>query len=271
MSLKSHALSYAARGWRVFPCVAGGKRPLTPNGFKSATTHEGVIEDWWRRNPTANIGLAIPEGMVVLDFDPRNGAPGLEAFAHTKAVRTPSGGVHLYYTVPGYEGEYRGTFSTGVDVKAPGKGYVLLPPSIISWGGGNLAQYVFIDDCRAVDIPEWVLTRIKREPRGEVGFSAAALEPSYFPWDEGTRYGLAALNNACARLLETDNGERNKRLFMETKDLLRLVNGGELRVGTLSQLRDAAIKAGLTYDEVAGTMKSAADSVGTEYRRAPAR
>jgi hypothetical protein len=38
--LKS-ALEYAAKGWPVFPCEPQGRKPLTPNGFKDATTDPG--------------------------------------------------------------------------------------------------------------------------------------------------------------------------------------------------------------------------------------
>ena len=34
--LRNAALAYAAKGWAVFPCA--GKKPLTGNGFKDATT-----------------------------------------------------------------------------------------------------------------------------------------------------------------------------------------------------------------------------------------
>src|SRR5262249_40925336 len=50
------ALVYARRGYRVFPCVPGTKKPYTTNGFKDATRDEGMIEGWWREWPTALIG-----------------------------------------------------------------------------------------------------------------------------------------------------------------------------------------------------------------------
>ena len=43
------ALVYAARGVPVFPCEAGGKRPLTADGFLEATTDEARIREWWAK------------------------------------------------------------------------------------------------------------------------------------------------------------------------------------------------------------------------------
>ena len=64
------AIEYASQGFPVFPCRPGGKEPLTARGFKDATTVRREIENWWRfRCPGANIGLPIPEGILVVDID----------------------------------------------------------------------------------------------------------------------------------------------------------------------------------------------------------
>ena len=47
------ALVYAGRGIPVFPYEAGGKRPLTAEGFLEATTDEARIRRWWGRWPNA--------------------------------------------------------------------------------------------------------------------------------------------------------------------------------------------------------------------------
>jgi hypothetical protein len=54
------ALAYARRGVPVFPCEPGAKRPLTRNGHWDATTDPRVIERWWKRWPSANVG--VPTG-----------------------------------------------------------------------------------------------------------------------------------------------------------------------------------------------------------------
>jgi hypothetical protein len=271
VSMLNYALSYARRGWRVFP-VGQDKAPLTPHGFKDATTDERVIRDWWeegRQLRVPNIGLDIPEGLVVLDFDPRNFAKDVGDFSWrffpTKQVYTPGGGYHLYYTVP--EGlPFRGQLAPGIDVKAAGKGYVLLPPS----KSGKGQPYIWADDREAQPLPADVLNDITRQPR-EMTPQDFSGENAYFPWDTASRYGEGALRKAKARILGADNGDRNRQLYSETKDILRLVNGGEIAVARLADLRDAALEAGLEWHETQATMESAYNSVGTEYRKAPRR
>ena len=82
---------YASLGWHVFPiyeitnhkcscgrsCESPGKHPRTSNGWKDATVDDATIEAWWSQWPAANIGIATgsASGLVVVDEDPRNGAP----------------------------------------------------------------------------------------------------------------------------------------------------------------------------------------------------
>jgi len=67
------ALQLAASGWPIFPlngkipAIAGGR------GVLDATTDPGQITEWWTRLPTANIGAGVPDGLLVIDVDPRNG------------------------------------------------------------------------------------------------------------------------------------------------------------------------------------------------------
>src|SRR5689334_12453839 len=51
------ALAAAARGWHVFPCAAGGKRPaLRGNWQELATTSADQVRAWWDRAPY-NVGI----------------------------------------------------------------------------------------------------------------------------------------------------------------------------------------------------------------------
>ena len=62
-TLLEAALRYAELGYRVFPCVPGGKAPLTPHGFQDASADAEQIEVWngfltkrgWRDSGSAGL------------------------------------------------------------------------------------------------------------------------------------------------------------------------------------------------------------------------
>jgi putative DNA primase/helicase len=181
-ALLAAALSYGARGWPVFPCNPKNKQPLLAGdrdaagnpikgtgGVKKATTDPEQIHAWWKRWPTALVGLATghptkgtetaeqPAGLrlFVVDFDPRTDKDTGEvwtlerlkqeteqqlgcALPPSMAALTPSDGVHLYLLI-GDDGPAitnRGNLPEHVDVRGLG-GYVIAPPSIM---GPNAAK-----------------------------------------------------------------------------------------------------------------------------------
>ena len=139
-TLLQATLAYARRGAPVFPCEPGGKRPITRNGHWDATTDPRVIERWWERWPSANVGVPTGKksGLVVLDVDLHAGGP--ESLAKleraggpvpkTAKARTGGGGIHIFFRDPP-EAEIRnsaGLLGPGLDVRGEG-GYVVVPPS----------------------------------------------------------------------------------------------------------------------------------------------
>jgi Bifunctional DNA primase/polymerase, N-terminal/AAA domain/Primase C terminal 1 (PriCT-1) len=147
------ALSYAARGWPVFPlhtpttggscdcrkdgCDSIGKHPRTMNGLTSATTDPEAIRRWWKMWPSANVGIltGAGSGLVVIDVDGRNG--GRETLAtltlpETLTVETGDG-LHMYFKHPGGAVPSNSDILPGIDRKADG-GYVVAPPSLHASG-----------------------------------------------------------------------------------------------------------------------------------------
>jgi hypothetical protein len=132
------ALHYAARGWPVFPLVAGGKKPLPgSHGCLDASLDRNRIEAWWARHPTANVGIATGRraGLLVVDIDPRHNGQWLEALRalnlpRTMTVRTWSGGFHLYYQLTGDSPGSGTDLLPGIDWRCNG-GYVVAPGSIV--------------------------------------------------------------------------------------------------------------------------------------------
>ncbi len=137
-SALSRALAYAARGWPVFPCQAGGKAPATRHGFHDATTDPDQIRWWWGHQPAANVAIATgAPGPDVLDVDQRGqSGSGFASYNRLRRaglldgvfaiVATPGGGLHAY--LPG-SGQASGRLpGHHLDFKARG-GYIVAPPS----------------------------------------------------------------------------------------------------------------------------------------------
>lgn len=127
-------------------CESQGKHPRTQNGFKDATTDRQRIDDWWLYWPKANLGMPTGDrsGILVLDLDPRNGAPSRDEFEGeygpipdgTPEVITGSGGRHIYSAYdPRLFQNIRipAQLGPGIDIKSNG-GYVVVPPSMHSNG-----------------------------------------------------------------------------------------------------------------------------------------
>ena len=143
------------KGCKVFPVVPGGKLPATPNGWRDASDDPAQIADWQRINPDFNWAVATGlSGLFVIDVDPagldwwakllERDATVREAVANAYQVRTPRGGLHIYFRGEGPSTASR--IAEGIDtrggIKRDGKivsgGYVLLPGS--KTGAGTYSE-----------------------------------------------------------------------------------------------------------------------------------
>ena len=155
-SLLECALQYAGRNWRVFPlhsvqdgrCTCGhdcgknaAKHPRVKGGFKAATTDARQIEEWFRKWPNANLGIATGavSGLVVIDIDGADGLATLQALVaqhgvlpRTAIVKTARGW-HLYFAMPATCTPIPCSTGNCLDVRADG-GYVVAPPSLHASG-----------------------------------------------------------------------------------------------------------------------------------------
>lgn len=136
------ALWYAKQGVAVFPCEPRGKRPLTTNGFKDASTDPAVIQAWWAKHESANVGAPTGVTFDVVDLDGPE-AVGTIYFGDNRPtmppeighVLTPRTAGHHIYIKPTGRGNKAG-FMPHVDYRGK-SGYVVLPPSI----GANGRRY----------------------------------------------------------------------------------------------------------------------------------
>lgn len=132
------ALWYADLGYPVFPCAPGQKIPLTGHGLLDATTDAERIEQWWTRQPDANVAIRT-DGLVAIDID---GAENpwladepkkLHELACAPTSLTPRGGrQHLFRQPEGRAWRNTaGQIAPHVDTRADG-GYICVTPSVVN-------------------------------------------------------------------------------------------------------------------------------------------
>jgi Bifunctional DNA primase/polymerase, N-terminal len=231
---------YADTGWPVFPVRPGGKEPLTEHGFLDATADHAQVDRWWRRHPDANVGVATgAPGPDVLDIDRKNGKSGYPALRAAQqarlippplaAIRTPSGGAHLYY--PG-TGQRNGSIpARALDFRSSG-GYVVAPPS---YSAEHDRRYQVISHQAAAATLDWTAIRQLLDPQ-PARPSTARTAPD----------GPETIGRL-ARWLETRSaGNRNFPLYFAAKVA---ASQGLLDNGARERLIEASLRSGLRGGE----------------------
>ena len=254
-TLRDRALAYAAHGVPVFPCVPGGKTPLTHNGFHDATRDPDAITAWWTRHPNANIATPTGSpGIDVLDVDVRPNGSGWAAFNKAKragllhgwlrAVETPSGGLHLHY--PGTaqrNGSIRGQH---LDFRGDG-GYVLLPPSL-----GQTKTYS----------RRYTVLRNRPGPGRPLDWAAiiALLEPAPPARQSRSSIGRNTVEWLAAHVARQVEGNRDNALFWAA------CRAAETPAVDTEPLIAAAVQAGLPEQQARRTVRSAYDTINRQPR-----
>jgi hypothetical protein len=115
-------------------CKGPGKHPRAKNWTQTATTDEQKLRRLLTRHPSSNIGIMPPAGTVIVDVDPRNGgdASALNLPARTPTQHTGGGGTHHIVRV---DGDAVLPKRPGIDYRKPGRGQVVVEPSIHVSGG----------------------------------------------------------------------------------------------------------------------------------------
>jgi len=174
-----HALKYAALGLHTFPvhtiinarctcgdaeCKSPGKHPLTLHGVDDASVDPIVLTAWAGMHPYSNLGMAMRDGIVCVDVDPRNGGDvqleNIQAefgqFPHTVMALTGGGGWHfLFRNSDGRR--VAGQLRKGIDLQGDGK-YIVVEPSI----HGSGRSYSWEASCDPLDgvdfaeLPAWI-------------------------------------------------------------------------------------------------------------------
>ena len=240
------AQAFATSGWPVLPCLPGQKIPATAHGYRDATTDPEQIDEWFGRHPDWNLAIATgAPGPDVLDVDKHGPAGnGYPAFRQIRAaglldgaaiyVRTPSGGLHAYFT--GSRQRNGHLPAHHLDFRSAG-GYVLTPPSQID---GQPYQLI-------------------SQPGGRGGLNWAIvtrlLQPQRQPSPPRPRQPQAAsrdLSGLAHWVAAQPEGNRNAGLFWAANRALETDPAADL-----SKLADAARQAGLGDPEITRTLNSA--------------
>jgi putative DNA primase/helicase len=203
-TLLDAALSYADRGWHVFPCHTPtadgcscrqdacediGKHPRTKHGFKDATTDEAQIRRWWKMWPAANVAIrtGAVSALAVLDRDDyKNGSDTLEELERTYSPLpetvlglTGGGGQHYLFAHPGnHVPTDVDTLGAGLDTRGDG-GYIIAPPSLHK-SGKRYAWEVLHEpqDMPLAPLPDWVQALCQKTAR-QAGPSAGEPIPDH--------------------------------------------------------------------------------------------
>ncbi len=238
------ALTYASRGWPVFPCQPGQKIPATRHGYRDATTDQERITAWFSLLPPWNLAIATgTPGPDVLDVDQHgkagNGFAALERLRRaglldgaSACVRTPRGGLHIYFM--GSHQHNGHLADQHVDFRSEG-GYILAPPSRIDG-----RPYRLIKTLEGQDGLDWVAVTKLLQPQRQPHRSESR---------QDTDRDVSRLARWVARQAE---GNRNAGLFWAASRALEADPAVDLSV-----LAEAARHAGLADPEIMRTLDSA--------------
>lgn len=253
-SLKDAAVALVTTRIPVFPCVPGGKEPLTQRGFKDASISIGQVQRWWQAHPAANIGIptGAASGLAVVDVDVHDERTGFAAFDRAGRaglvdrwswlVRTPSGGLHAYFqpidpgmrswSLHGQHVDFRGD-----------RGYVIAPPSRISRSDGTISAYqvIAVAQHEARPLDSDALRRFLDPPRAVRPPAALTL-------------GDARPDRLAHWVATRPEGARNQSLFWAA---CRMAECGQRYDVAMSMLGEAAQSAGLPGREAETTIRSA--------------
>lgn len=169
--LQDIAGDLAEQGYRVFPLVPHGKTPAVKDFPNVATADKARARAWWApvlgEPDERNVGIATGRGLLVLDFDCKEGQSGQASFAMldalglpaTRTVRTASGGFHKYLRIPAdlKLSNSVGKVMSNVDVRAE-NGYVVAPGSVTEKGAYTLAE-----DLPIADAPDWLIAMCEKQ------------------------------------------------------------------------------------------------------------
>lgn len=228
-------------GLRILPTI--DKKSVLKDWPNTAPSEPEQIRELFAKHPTAQPAAIVPNDIIILDLDPRNGG-SLEAL---ETVTGPlpdtltswsgrgDGGRHLWFHKPAGEISTR-QLPKGVDLRKPGVHYVIIPPALHNETG---KPYAWNDVPFVAELPQQAVDALApRKP--SVTLPAPVSEHS------GNLDGLVR------SVAEAVEGERNQKLYWAS---CRAFDHGNDDI--VQELFDAALSVGLTDSEASATIDSA--------------
>lgn len=228
-------------GLRILPTI--DKKSVLKDWPNTAPSEPEQIRELFAKHPTAQPAAIVPNDIIILDLDPRNGG-SLEAL---EAVTGPlpdtltswsgrgDGGRHLWFKKPATEISQR-QLPKGVDLRKPGVHYVVIPPALHNETG---KPYAWNDVPFVAELPQQAVDALA-PPKPKVTLPAPVSE------HPGNLTGLVR------SVSEAVEGERNEKLFWAS---CRAFDHGDDAV--IQDLFEAALSVGLTESEASSTIDSA--------------
>jgi Bifunctional DNA primase/polymerase, N-terminal len=227
--IEATALAYAAF-CGVLPCSAR-KLPIKiegifEHGFASATNDPLVIRTAWAKYAAADIGLALPRGVLVVDVDVAKGKSGRADFIRlfgcapeemaTAVSTTARGGWHVYFRFDLSFDLVQRPITHSVDTRVGGLGYVIAPSP------GNGRRWIQpLLSTPLMEAPQWLLERLRKVPEPEPG------QARTFTGETSER-AQKALERACTALSSAPPGTRDATIGQVVYRAGKLAAAGEL-------------------------------------------
>jgi len=138
------ALEYEKAGYSIIP-VKPDKRPLIPwEKYQKEKASPEQIQEWWKKWPSANIGIITGQlsNLLVIDTDTPEATLRVQEMLpealEVPCQTTPSGGMHFIFEhIPGLPNRAR--IQEGIDLRTEG-GYFVASPSVN--GNGKSWQWI---------------------------------------------------------------------------------------------------------------------------------
>jgi P4 family phage/plasmid primase-like protien len=260
------AAVYAASGFAFFPCRLD-KAPAIKNWQTRATSDPEEIRALIDKASRDEImlGLVIPLGVIAIDIDsgdalaalresaPHGWSPGMEKAPIQRTGR----GVHVLYRLPacafwGALGTGSKGLPKGVDIRANGKGYLIVGPSLHVATG---RRYVWKSPLKPISeiplLPDWLQSlllptgspKVERREESALGGDAARLSK--------------ATERCAGKVRIAKDGERNEGLNIAAFTIAGIAAAEGLPLDDARErLAAAALEAGLEPGETQKTIES---------------